>query len=275
MDREKMRKTMKKASFFFLFSTVVLSTSCMVAMVDNEYPEGGWYPRSEFQKTLALKPGGTLSLEDTNGDIKIGGWEEEKVEIKAEERGVYPRSTRFYFYSPHRFEPKIDLQSSDDLITIKTSSGGKEDELRVVNYDLRVPRSVQLRDIRNGQGNIQITDIFGSVQIDQDEGTVSLKNFSGSLNIALRSGSVEAELLDVRPEDDVRIKAERGDIVVYLEPGVDAQIEADAPGGEISSEIDLKQVLPAKAVSVRLGEGKATILLSALAGDIKIRKVEE
>jgi DUF4097 and DUF4098 domain-containing protein YvlB len=275
MDREKMRKIMKRAFFFFLLSMVVLSTSCMVAMVDNENPEGGWYPRSEFQKTLALKPGGTLSLEDTNGDIKIAGWDEEKVEIKAQERSAYPRSTRFYFYSPHRFEPKIDLQSSDDLITIKTSSGGKEDELRVVNYDLRVPRSVQLRDIRNGQGNIQITDIFGSVQIDQDEGTVSLKNFSGSLNIAVRSGSVEAELLDVRAEDDVRIKAERGDIVVYLEPGVDAQIEADAPGGEISSEIDLKQALPAKTVSVRLGEGKATILLSALAGDIKIRKVEE
>lgn len=270
-----MREAMKRAPFFFLLLIVAFSTSCMVAVVDDQYPEGGWYPRSEFQKTLTLNPGGTLSLENTNGDIKIAGWDEEKVEITAVERGAYPRSTGFYFYSPHRFEPKIDLQSSDDLIKIKTSSGGKEDELRVVNYDLRVPRSVKFQGIRNGQGNIRITDIFGGIQISQDDGDITIKNFSGSLNIALRNGSVEAELLDVRPEDDVRIKTERGDIVLYLEPGVDAQIEANAPEGDISSEIDLKQPLPAKTVSVRLGEGKATILLSALDGNIKIMKVEE
>jgi hypothetical protein len=95
------------------------------------------------------------------------------------------------------------------------------------------------------------------------------------VDIALGSGSVEAELLDIRPEDEVRIKTEQGDIMLYLEPGVEAQVEADAPDGEVSSDFDLKQPLPAKTVSVRLGEGKASILLSALHGVIKIKKVEE
>jgi DUF4097 and DUF4098 domain-containing protein YvlB len=275
MIQEEVRKEMNRVRFFIIISIIALSASCVVAVMDGRYPESSWYPKSEYQRTLALKSGGTLSLENVNGNIKIQGWDEEKVEITAVEKRGYLRSPKFYIYGAHSLEPKIDLQTSDDMISIKTSSAGKEEEFRLVNYDMRVPRSIKLKNIRNGQGNIQITDIFGSVQINQEEGDITMKNFSGSLDIALGSGSIEAELLDVRSEDEVRIKTEQGDIVLYLEPRVEAQLEANAPDGDISSEIDLKQPLPAKRASAKLGEGKATILLISLRGDIKIKKVEE
>jgi DUF4097 and DUF4098 domain-containing protein YvlB len=223
---------------------------------------------------LPLKSGGTLSLENTNGNIKIQGWDEEKVEIIAVEKRNYPLSRSISYYGSRSLEPKIELQSSEDMIKIKTASAGKEDEFRLVQYNLRVPRSIKLDGILNGEGDIEITDVFGAVQIDQKKGNITIKNFSGSVGIVLGSGSVEAELLDIRPEDQVRIKTEQGDIVLYLEPGVDAQIEATAPDGDVSSDVDLKQPLPAKTVSARLGEGKASISLSALHGVIKIKKVE-
>lgn len=275
MIGEKMRKKMNGVFFFILVLVVALSTSCVVAVVDDRNPERSWYPKSEFHKTLALKSGGTLSLENANGNIKIQGWDEERVDITAVEKRGYPRSPRFYFYGTRELEPDIQIQSSDDMIRIKTPTAGKEDEFRLVHYDLRVPRSIKLNGIRNGRGDIQIADVFGSVQIGQEEGDITLKNFSGAVDIALVSGSVEAELLDIRPEDEVRIKTEQGDIVLYLEPGAGAQLEANAPEGDISSDIDLKQPLPAKTVSVRLGEGGASISLSALHGVIKIKKVED
>jgi DUF4097 and DUF4098 domain-containing protein YvlB len=266
---------MKRARFLFLILIAALSISCIMTVVDDQYPEGSWYPRSEFQKTVALKPGATLSLENTNGNIKIQGWDQEKVEITAAEKRSYPLSPRISFYRSQALEPKIDVQSSDDGIRIKTSSAGdKEDQLRLVHYDLRVPRSVKLDGIHNGQGSIQISDIFGSLQIGQKDGDVTVKNFSGFADIVLGSGSVEAELLDVRPEDEVRIKTGRGDIVLYLEASIEAQIDADAPDGGISSDIDLRRPLPAKTVSVRLGEGKSVIMLSTLHGAIKIKKIE-
>ena len=270
-----MRKEMNRVLFFILILTAALSASCVLTVVDDRYPERSWYPKREFHKTLTLKTGGTLSLENVNGNIEIQGWDEEKVEIAAVEKREYTRSRGFYFDRAHQLELDIPIQSSDDVISIKTPSRGKEDDYRLVHYSLRVPRSVKIEGIRNGQGNIQITDVFGSVKIGQKEGNITIKNFSGSVDIALGSGSVEAELLDVRPEDKVRIKTEQGDIGLYLEPGVEAQVEANAPDGEVWSDIDLKQPLPAKIVSAQLGEGKASIILSALHGVIKIKKVQD
>jgi hypothetical protein len=111
--------------------------------------------------------------------------------------------------------------------------------------------------------------------LDADEGEIKISNYSGSLDVRLGSGAVEAELLDLRPKDSVRIKVERGDIVLLLEPDVAAQLIADAPAGNIFSELELGQSLPAKKVSAKLGDGQASIELTAGEGDIRIRKVVE
>jgi len=275
MGWKQLKKSICQAAFYFLLLPAALSTSCVVNMVDDQYPEGAWYPGNAFQKTLALKSGGTLSLENTNGNIVIRGWDKEKVELMAVEKRNPPLSPKIYFYGSHALEPKIDLQASNEVIAIKTVSSDKEDEFRLVHYELSVPRSIKLENIRNGQGKIEISDVFGGVQIGQKEGNITIKNFSGSVDIALGSGSVEAEVLDIRPEDHVQIKSEKGDILLYLEPGVTAQVEANAPDGEISSDFDFNQALPAKTLSAKLGEGKASLVLTALHGDIKIRKVED
>jgi hypothetical protein len=144
-----------------------------------------------------------------------------------------------------------------------------------VHYVLKVPHSVNLDSIRNGRGRIAVSDIYGRALLDADEGEIKVSNYSGSLDVRLGSGSVEAELLDLRPQDSVRIKVERGDIVLLLEPDVAAQLIADAPAGNIFSELELGQPLPAKQVSVKLGDGRASIELTAVGGDIRVRKVED
>ena len=48
-----------------------------------------------------------------------------------------------------------------------------------------------------------------------------------------------------------------------------------APAGNIFSELELGQSLPAKKVSAKLGDGQASIELTAVEGDIRIRKVVE
>ncbi len=274
MRSNQLKEPICVAALTFLFLLAALPISCVVAVVDDRYPEGAWFPRSTVQKTLALKSGGTLSLENTNGDIVIRGWDEEKVELMAVERRKPPLSPKIYFYGSRAFEPKIDFQASNEAIAIKTVSSGEEDEFRFVYYELSVPRSIKLENIRNGQGDIEISDVFGGARISQKEGNIRIKNFSGSVDIALGSGSVEAEVLDVRPEDQVQIRSERGDILLCLEPEATAQIEANAPEGDISSDFDFNQALPAKTLSAKLGDGKASFRLTALHGNIKLKKVK-
>jgi len=266
-------KSMRKMVLFLLPISGLLLGACVVAVVDPAAQGGSW-PRASFEKSLSLKPGGSITLENQSGDIQISGWKEEKVDIAAQfGRDAVPHAG-IYFIG-HRFKPPdVRVRSTADSARIRTDEGGYGDEDAVVHYVLKVPQSINLDSVRNGKGRIAISDVYGRAVLDADEGAVDIRNYSGSLDIRLGSGAVEAEILDLRPQDSVRVKVERGDIVLLLEPDVAAQLMADAPAGNVSSQIDLGEALPARKVSARLGDGRATIELTAVQGDIKIRKVE-
>ncbi len=264
---------MRKTSISLLIISGILSGACVVAVVDPAAQGRSW-PQASFQKSLSLKPGGSISLENLSGDIQISGWKEERVEITAQNGRETAPSGGIYFIG-HRFKPPdVRVRATADSVRIKTNESGYEDGDSKVDYILNVPRSVNLDSVRNGRGRITISDVYGRAVLDADEGAVSISNYSGSLDVRLGSGEVEAEVLDLRPQDSVRIKVERGDIVLLLEPDAAAQLMADSPAGNVSSEIDLGQTLPAKKVTARLADGRATIELTAVQGDIKIRKVE-
>jgi hypothetical protein len=265
---------MRRTIFAYLSITMLLSSACVIAVVDPA-SQGKYWPKSTFRKSLDLKSGGSVALENVNGDIEISGWEDERVEISAEGSRESPKSTGIHFFDWRFSPPDVRVQSTDHSVRIRTRESGYEDERGDVHYVLNVPHSVNLDSVRNGRGRIAVSDIYGRSLLDADEGEIKISNYSGSLDVRLGSGAVEAELLDLRPKDSVRIKVERGDIVLLLEPDVAAQLIADAPAGNIFSELELGQSLPAKKVSAKLGDGQASIELTAGEGDIRIRKVVE
>jgi DUF4097 and DUF4098 domain-containing protein YvlB len=258
---------MKKMLFFCIVLIVGSLSACVIAVVDYSRPEGRWMPKSSFHETLTLKPGGTVSLENARGNIDIEGWDEEKVEISAQERRGYPPPRRLYVSTWRQPELKIQIKESPDSIDIETDPTIQENEARLVNYVLRVPQSIQLQGIRNKNGDIRVADLYGSIDIDLEEGMVRIENFSGSVDILLGNGDVEAELLDLRQEDEIRITTRRGDIRLYLEPQAEIRLEASAPRGSIVSDFDLgKEEESAQ---------KTRLSLSALNGDIRIKKRNE
>jgi hypothetical protein len=266
---------MSRLAAIVLTSALLLSASCVIAVVDPRYPDRVPYPRGELNRTLPLKSGGQIQLENSGGNIEILGWDEEQVDLRVVERTGPPPTGGIHISGWRSRDPKVDIQGSDETITIRTRKTGDKDEFRQVDFNLRVPRSIELTGIRNGRGNINLSDIYGSARIVAGEGDVEIRNFSGSLDVELKRGSLEAELLDLRAQDEIRIQVEEGDIIVYLETAVAAELEADAPGGEVTSEIDLALSLPAKTASAHLGEGQTKISLTALDGDIRIKKVKE
>ena len=266
---------MKNLSVFIILIILSLSMSCVLAVVDTRRPERPNISLSQFNRDLPLKSGGSIFLENTAGDIRIEGWDEESVEVVVEENMGLPPSAQFYFLGWRHPKPNIQVENSEEEIRIRTPRSDKEDDYRLFSYRLRVPRSVNLREIVNGEGDIRISDIYGSARINGKEGAIRVRNLSGPLDIVLGSGDVEAELLDLRPQDEVVITVNNGDITLYLEPGIGAELEARAPAGDVSSEFDIVEQLPAKTVSAKLGEGGARISLTARRGDVKLIRTEE
>ncbi|MGB8951432.1 MAG: DUF4097 family beta strand repeat-containing protein [Candidatus Aminicenantales bacterium] len=248
-------------------------TSCVIAIVD--YPELGDIPASggrTFHKVVSFNPGGTLALENENGDIEIRGWDENKVEVYAGEDIKAPYSRRFRFYGVRYPSLNIHFDQFEDFVKIKTLSSDEAHGPGMVHYSINVPRAVNLKEIQNRSGRISISDLYGKAVVDLEEGDVQVENFSGTLIVNLVRGSVQAELLDLRKEDMIQITTREGHITLFLQPDTNIRLEASAPRGNISSEFDSGQALPSEKIDAQIGEGWARVSLMALNGNISLKK---
>ncbi|MDD8015814.1 MAG: DUF4097 family beta strand repeat-containing protein [Acidobacteriota bacterium] len=253
-------------------SAVVLS-SCIIVEVAE--PEGGGGRSGEpFRQTVPLTPGGTVAVENPHGNIEIRGWEREEVEIVAWWRDWRRARTGARGPGSARPGPDIRVDAGGDSVKIAPRSGPGDAESPGIDFSLRVPRSVDIRDVAGGEGEVRISDLFGQVVLDAKEGDVTVENFSGSLDLSALNGDVRAEILDLRGEDVIKINVKEGDITLGLQEGARLRIEAEAPDGEISSELDLGARLPSGRLNARTAEDGALVSLRALGGDIRILKVE-
>jgi hypothetical protein len=265
---------LRRIAFAWLAMLMLSAGACVIAVVDRSSEGQSWPLESEFHRTLDLESGGAVLLDNADGDIEISGWEEEEVDVVAYRRRDLPPEAGLYFLSGRFSFADIQMQKIGETINIKTAQEGSGGKGSIVDYVLKVPRSVRLDRVGNGRGDILISGLYGQAVVEAKKGRVAIGNYSGSLDVRVENGSVEAELLDLRPEDSVRIKVDRGDIVLYLEPRIAARFSLEALSGNISSEIDLSQPLPAQKVTATTGDGGVVLELTALQGDIKIRKVE-
>jgi hypothetical protein len=259
---------------FGLAFVLLLSAACIIPVFFD--PESGtWTPSlQKFHKIVSLGAGGTLSLENANGDVEIRGWDQEDVEITAEEgRGDDRDRRRWPYYGTGDAQPHVQVDQLDRLIKIKAGSP-EEENARPVHFVISVPRSINLTDIRINRGRVHIADVYGRVRVELAEGDIAVENFSGSLDLSLVRGSAEAEVLDLRKDDEVRITTKEGDIDLLLQPEVSVRLEATASNGEISSDFDLGQDLPAKKVSAQIGKAEAAAFLTTLNGDIHLKKIK-
>src|SRR4030067_2923225 len=95
---------MRKTIFVLLPVVMLLSSACVIAVVDSK-SQGQYWPKSTFRKSLDLKSGAAVSLENSNGDIEISGWGDERIEISAEGNREAPKSAGNYFFFPRVFPP--------------------------------------------------------------------------------------------------------------------------------------------------------------------------
>lgn len=267
---------LKFSVWFCLFLLVCLGSACYMAYVD--YPVMTGYPTSsKFQRSTTLNSGGTLSLRTFDGDIEIFGWEYEQVELEADRIPSLPEKSggRVSSWDRDKYAPKIEFEKKNGHVNINTRSYNEEGKNTVVNYYISVPNAVNLQDIIARDGDIVIGDLYGDVYVELRNGNLNVDNFSGALSGTVEQGSIQSTLFDLRQEDEVKLRCKKGDITVYLEADVNAKIDASAPDGKIYVEFELEKQESENRISAQLGENGALIVLTALDGDIRVRKIIE
>lgn len=257
-----------------------LLTSCI--LISDPEGEPGWRtipdsnkPRtlgSEFRRTLAFTPGGSLSLENDYGDVEITGWDRDEIEVMAKAaapaESQRPRSARES--AGRGTVPDVEVRETGDGILIRTLTFEGPGKPPAANYEVRVPNSVVLTGIRISEGNLTIADVFGRIDASVDLGDLTVRNYSGPLRATVGTGNADVEVLDLRDGDEISITSRRGDIFLRLERGAGAIIEADAPRGQVSSDFDLGVKLPASTVKGWIGQGGPSVILRASDGRIQV-----
>ncbi len=262
----------KKMKGILLFSMCLgLMGSCIIAVYD--YPGSKEFqPYEEFQRFLPFSPGGTLSLQNTDGNIEIVGWEVHECEVYAERTIPRSRDRRLRILKFDHYIPKIDIDSFENIIRIQTLPAPAEDATNVVDYYIRVPEAVILKEITNRRGDILIADLYGEVYAETHEGDVTVDNYSGSLHVSVGTGNVQARLIDLRSEDEIILFSKLGQITLYLQPNVSAKLEMFAPNGEIIDQFTSESPSQLDTSSLEFGEGHALISVTAENGNITIKK---
>jgi len=261
---------MKMMSILFLLTGLLFSSSCLI-MDLPWYSEGGY--QGEFEKVVSLEPGGAVVLDNPAGDVEIRGWDRNEVEISARQEGGSTVHWGLFSGSTLRTQPRVSVETADNTVTIKSLTSTDRQIQPIIHYEISVPESIKLKDIRIGKGSLTVGDVYGEMAVSIDVGDLIVENYSGLLDAQLGLGSVEAEVLDLRNEDRVKVTVREGDIDLSLEKQVGAKLEAATDAGEIASDFDLKAARPLSKVAAQLGSGQALITLKTLKGNIRLKKI--
>lgn len=229
---------------------------------------------SEVRQTAELAPGSTLTVENDVGDVEISGWDEQTAEIVARsDEGPSPRQTSARLPGRSGGRPNVLVQEIRNGLLVRAPTYEGPGLPPAVAYEIRVPADIVLAGIRIGEGNLRVSDVYGRIEASLERGNLTVINYSGIVEAGIGEGDADVEVLDLRETDSITITSGRGDIVLRLEPGVQAVVEADAPRGEVRSDFDLGVKLPARTAKGRIGQGGPNVILKASDGRIDIRAV--
>jgi DUF4097 and DUF4098 domain-containing protein YvlB len=216
-------------------------------------------------KVVPLGPGGTLSLHNFSGDVRIVGADVNDVTIDAVRTAPRDRLDHI----------KLDIQSSGSTVTIeanKKDSDWTERNNNVVKteFDIQMPRNATLE-----------VDVFSSdVHVRGVSGKQSIKTFSGVANVQdagarvackTFSGAITVKMTASAP--DLDLETFSGGIDLRVPDNAKASLSFDSFSGQLTAEMPLTLQDQRKGhlrADLNGGDPSRSVRLKTFSGDVKI-----
>ena len=245
---------------------VMLCVLLLVAawgFADQQYSE-------VFDQTYALEEGGTVAIDNVNGDVSIEVWERPEVQVHA----VKKASSQELLDGL-----KIDVRADGSAVRIDTdypSTRGRWDGERVrleVEYTLTIPRSAALDDIDLVNGNLSVVGVEGGIQAASVNGTIVVRDGVGDAVLSTVNGGIELYVDRLGSGDNVELESVNGSIDLYLSGSVGADLRAESVNGRLQNAFGL-EVHKGKYVGSDLqgavGGGGAKVEIETVNGEISV-----
>lgn len=265
---------------FLLLSTLAIAAVSGCATYEPGYgAEDVEYFNGEYEADNNT----TLNVININGQIEIDSWDRDYVELEAIKRTNYGEEELEKVH--------IIVNEIDDELNVETKYPAIENVRVSVDMTIKVPENITVDFIQTTNGNILISDTKGNTTAMTTNGNIAISNVEGyvaaiSSNGALdiqrttgisdlktTNGKIEAHVLDIR--EDVDIRCTNGGITIYIDPSLDADVEMKTTNGHISmNEVELVVTrLESTHVEGVIGEGGNKIDIRTTNGNVNLNRL--
>jgi hypothetical protein len=248
----------------FFAAGPVLAIAWLAGCVD-----GGFGPavRESVSQTRPMSPTGRLSLENTNGSVHVGTWDEPRVRIDATKTAATRQALE-------RLEVAIDGEGDRIAIRTRQPHGGFFlHRAAGVEYSVTVPRGARV-SVRNVNGKVEIEGVMGPVQASTVNGSIEANDLGSEVEASTTNGSVEVEMARVDPSGHNRLSTTNGSVRLVLPRDVGADVEAHTVNGAVHCEFDLAADtrVSRRSIEGRIGSGGARFELRTVNGSTHVER---
>jgi len=251
--------------------------SCVLLLV------AGWSAGSdEYQETIdkrfPLSAGGTVSLENVNGDVTIEAWENSEVWVQAVKSASSPELLE-------RLKVEIDASSSAVRIDTEYPSNRRSEDRdhehakhergqsSKVEYTLRIPRTAVIDEVDLVNGNLMIIGVEGGVEAETVNGNIVVRDGAGDASLATVNGGIELYADRLGYGESIDLETVNGSLDLYLAASAGAEIRAETVNGRLRNDFGI-EVHKGKYVGSdfrgTVGGGGASVSLETVNGSITV-----
>jgi len=243
-----------------LSAGVVLSAA--LAVSGCVHGDWGHNVRASVTETRDLASGGRFSLENTNGQVEVAGWDEDRVSIEAVKRAANERALD---------ELKIEIDAEADHVRVRSRHSRRRwfGGSGRVDYHVKVPRTVRVT-VSNVNGRVEVAGITAEVEASTVNGSVEVQD-AAEVDASAVNGSVEASLGSLDPEGRSTLRTTNGSVRLTLPRDANAEIEARTVNGGIGCDFDVDGGRKTKRkLEGRIGTGGARFDIRTVNGSVSI-----
>ena len=243
-----------------------------LALVTTVWVAAGAEYEEIVDQSYPLTAGGSVALDNVNGDVSIEVWERNEVRVYA----VKSASSQELLDG---LEVKIDTDNNQVRIDTRyPSMSGSDDghhRFTKVEYTLTVPRTAMLDEIDLVNGNLAVVGVEGGVDVDTVNGNIVVRDCAGSADLGTVNGSVEAHVDRLASGNKLDMESVNGQLDLYLASSIGADLRAESVNGSLKNDFGI-DVHKGKYVGSdfrgSIGGGGADVSLETVNGSINVHR---
>lgn len=214
-----------------------------------------------FSETYQLVPGGTVSLTNINGSVKVEGWDRDAVAVEA---------IKIARGSPSDlYRVKIDVRTtakSVEIVTRYPEGAGVEVS---VNYSIRVPYRATLQQVTTVNGELVVRGVDSAGELRTVNGSIQLLDSEGRFDLRSTNGNVHIELAGLHNSAGLNVETVNGAVYLALPAQANADLDIQSMNGEVRSELPIVTTT-SRDFHGRLGRGGSQVRIRTINGGIQL-----